>query len=212
MDGPRPVPTHETILDAVAWAQEFLAGCMRDWPEHQLEVMRLLGDDDPSHWFPRIGMGETDAIEERDQRRGRIVATMQWRLGPDEALIVEFQDYDGFWMFTNMGVFWNSMDYAYRNVSYTPSRAVVDSDGKVRLIMAHNDPGYHNWLDTQGYETGFLMYRNVLSREIPRIETTVVKSAELTSHLPNDCRKVSADERLGQLRARFDGIRRRYRI
>ena len=36
---------------------------------------------------------------------------MRWQLAPDEALIVEFDDHDGFWMITNMGVFFNSMDY-----------------------------------------------------------------------------------------------------
>jgi len=83
-------------------------------------------------------------------------------------MILDFDRHDGFWMVTNMGVFCNSMDYACRNVSNTPSRAVVDSDNKARLIMAHQDPVYHNWIDTQGYETGFLCYRNVLSRKFPR--------------------------------------------
>ena len=27
-----------------------------------------------------------------------------------------------------MGVFWNSMDYLYRPVRYTPTRTAVDSD------------------------------------------------------------------------------------
>ena len=53
----------------------------------------------------------------------------------DEALIVEFDSHDGFWMVSNNGVFFNSMDYLYRPVSYTPSRTKVDSDGKVRLIF-----------------------------------------------------------------------------
>ena len=78
-----------------------------------------------------------------------------------------------------MGTFWNSMDYLYRPVSYTPSRTAVDSDGRVRLVMAHEDPGCHNWIDTQGFEEGYLTYRNVQSRTFPPIETKVVRHDEL---------------------------------
>ncbi len=38
---------------------------------------------------------------------------MYWELAADEALIVEFDAHDGLWMLTNMGVFFNSMDYLY---------------------------------------------------------------------------------------------------
>ncbi|MGE0386706.1 MAG: hypothetical protein AB7Q97_18420 [Gammaproteobacteria bacterium] len=212
MDTPRPVPTHQDILDAVAWAREFISGCMNDWPDQPLGVAHALKDDYPLNRFPGMGSTTTGAAEERDQRRGRFITNMHWRLARDEAMIVEFANYDGFWMFTNMGVFWNSMDYAYRNVSYSPSRAVVDSDGKVRLVMTHADPGYHNWLDTQGFEEGYLTYRNILSRDYPPIVTRVVKLSDLAASLPSDCRKVTAGERHRQLMDRFHGIRRRYRI
>jgi hypothetical protein len=66
---------------------------------------------------------------------------MYWVLASDEALIVEFDAHDGLWMLTNMGVFFNRLDYLYRPVSYTPSRATTDGDGKVRLVLAHDDPG-----------------------------------------------------------------------
>ena len=111
---------------------------------------------------------------------------MRWQLAPDEAMIIEFQSYDGFWMFTNMGTFWNSMDYLYRPVSYTPSRTAVDSDGKVRIVMTHEDPGYFNWLDTQSFTHGFLRHSSVLSRTSPMLETKLVKANELAGHLPAD--------------------------
>jgi hypothetical protein len=84
-----------------------------------------------------------------DKKRGRAAANMYWEIAPDEALLVEFDSHDGFWMLSNMGVLFNSMDYLYRPVSYTPARTKVDADGKIRLVLSHDDPGYHNWLDTQ---------------------------------------------------------------
>lgn len=115
-------------------------------------------------------------------------------------------------MFTNMGTFWNSMDYLYRPVSYTPSRATVDNDNKVRLVMAHTDPGYHNWLDTQGFEEGYITFRNILSRTFPKIDTAVIQVRDLGKHLPTDSKRVSSEERARLLHERFDAIRRRFRI
>ena len=34
---------------------------------------------------------------------------MRWALEPDDALILEFDAYDGFWMITNEAIFGNSM-------------------------------------------------------------------------------------------------------
>ena len=210
MREPRPVPTHRTILDSLAWAGDYLGGAMRDWPDFMMRVGFFGPHGQYLNQFP-ASMLNAEA-EQRDERRGTFVDHMHWRLAPDEALIVEFESYDGFWMFTNMGVFWNSMDYLYRPVSYTPSRTAVSSDNRVRLIMSHSDPGYHNWLDTQGFDEGYLSFRNVLSRSFPRLETNLVKARELPEHLPADSRRVSPQERARQMHERFDAIRRRYRI
>ena len=135
---------------------------------------------------------------------------MYWELGSDEALIVEFDAHDGLWMFTNMGVFFNSMDYLYRPVSYTPSRTRIDRDGRIRLVMAHRDPGVHNWLDTQGFERGNLTYRHMLEGQPVALGTRVVKHDELLGALPEETAMLSADERAAAMWERFRGIRRRY--
>ena len=135
---------------------------------------------------------------------------MCWQLAADEALIVEFDSHDGFWMMTNAGVFFNSMDYLYRPVSYTPGRTKIDGDGKIRLILCADDPGYHNWLDTQGFERGNLTYRNLMSDAQTSFRTRVVKRAQLAQALPADTVTVSAEQRVRQMHERFDGVRLRY--
>jgi len=137
---------------------------------------------------------------------------MCWQLRPDEALIIEFDAHEGLWMLTNMGPFFNSMDYLYRPVSFTPSRTRVDGDGKIRLVLSHDDPGYHNWMDTQGFERGNVTYRILLSESRVPLRTQLVKRAELAFVMPNDSVKVSPEQRAEQLRERFDGIRQRYRL
>jgi hypothetical protein len=107
-------------------------------------------------------------------------------------------------------VFFNSMDYLYRPVSYTPSRTKADSDGRIRLVIAHRDPGVHNWLDTQGFERGNLTYRHMLEGEPAVLNTRVVNCDELMRALPADTTMVSEAERSAAMWERFRGIRRRY--
>ncbi len=133
---------------------------------------------------------------------------MCWKLAPDEALIVEWERNDLFWMITNMGMMFNSMDYLSRPVSYSPSRAKVDRDGKVRLVLAHQEPGFHNWMDTQGFEQGVLCNRNMLTSQLTEFRTRVVKHAELAAVLPDSAR-TSPEERNRQMLERFHSILRR---
>jgi hypothetical protein len=115
-------------------------------------------------------------------------------------------------MLTNEGVFGYSMDYLYRHVSYTPSRTAVDADGKIRLVLTAEDPGYANWIDNQGYTAGMLTFRNVHSRSAPELKTKVVKAADLAKHMPADASRSGPEERKAELWARFDAIRRRYPV
>jgi hypothetical protein len=206
MTEPRPVPTPEVMLRAMDWAGQFVTGLMNDWPDHPYNYSGGVVDPVNVNVFPADPRGDTAS----DKRRGRAVAHVCWQLEPDEALIIEFNTHDGLWMMTNAGVFFNSMDYLYRPVSYTPARTQVDGDGKIRLILCHDDPGYHNWMDTQGFERGNLTYRNLLSEAQTVFRTQVVKRSQLAQALPADTAKVSPEQRARQMRERFDGIRLRY--
>ncbi len=202
MASPKPLPTPAGMVEAMEWAGEFVTGLMSDWPEFPFTY----GGVDAGHpnAFPHAGA--TDA----DTKRGRAAANMYWELGPDEALIVEFDAHDGLWMFTNMGAFFNSMDYLYRPVSYTPSRTKTDPDGRVRLVMAHRDPGVHNWLDTQGFERGNLTYRHMLEGEPAALSTRTIAYDALPGELPAGTAMVSPAQRTAAMWERFHGIRRRY--
>ena len=134
------------------------------------------------------------------------------KLAADEAMVVEFADPGTFWMITTLGIFGNSLDYLYRNVSYTPSRTKVDPDGKIRLVMCRDDPGYWNWIDNQGYIEGWLVFRNILQSELPDVATKVVKTADVPRHLHPGSHKITAEERTGQLLERFHAMQRWYRL
>jgi hypothetical protein len=207
MNTPAPLPTPQTMIAAMDWAGDFVEGLMRDWPDHPYTYGAPIVDPASINRFPVAAGGDGS-----DAKRGRAVAHLCWALAPDEALIVEFDAHDGFWMVTNSGAFFNSMDYRYRPVSYTPARTKVDSDGKVRLILSHDDCGYHNWLDTQGFARGNLTYRCFLSAAPTTFRTELVKRAALAAALPADSVTVDAGQRAEQLRTRFAAISRRYKL
>lgn len=211
MDTPRPLPTTEEMIDAMEWAGDFLVTMMRDNPDWAYEFAE---DINPQllNEFPSSRRDHDNPVYnvEKDRMRGRSIYAMCWRLQEDEALLLEWDVNDLFWMMTNMGSAMNSMDFLYRPVSYTPSRTSVDSDGKIRMVMAHRDPGFHNWIDTSGFESGMLVNRNQGTDKITEFRTKVVKHDEIASHLPEDSARTSLQERAEQMRVRFHAIMRRY--
>ncbi len=210
MDQPRRgADTQQDLIASMQWAGDFLTGAMTDWPDRELQIGSLFG----ASWSPMcFPVRASPALRSNAMPAAAASSSPCRGVGPDDALIVEFADDGQFWMLTNMGAFWNSMDYLYRPVSYTPSRSAIDSDGRVRMVMVHNDPGVHNWIDTQRFSEGYLTMRVIGSRQLPEVSTKVVTLAELQIVLPADTRRVTPQERTGQLHARFDAIRGRYRI
>lgn len=201
MDAPKPLPTADGMVEAMDWAGTFLSAMMDDWPDWSFAYGGV--DAVNVNAFPAL------ADTGDDRKRGRAVTNMHWAVAPDEALIVEFEPHEGLWMLTNMGAFMTSMDFLYRLVSYTPSRTAVDGDGMVRLVLAHDDPGYHNWIDTQRFERGHLTYRHMLEGAPVPLATRLVKRADLASALP-DSALATPEKRVAQLRERFAAISRRY--
>jgi hypothetical protein len=208
MATPRPIPTPEQLQDAMRWATNFVYDVVDFWPEWNWSTGQSADPKDPN----QFNSAENPGAIGSDKRRGRVAAQMWWDFDADEALVIEFPDPRTFWMITAEGVFGNSMDFLYRNVSYTPSRTAIDADGKIRLVMTASDPGYWNWIDNQGYTAGMLSFRNVRANELPEITTMLVKVSDLASHMHASSRKASPEDRAEQLKRRFDAILRRYRL
>jgi hypothetical protein len=206
MATPRPLPSPTQMGEAMGWAGEFVTGLMHDWPEHAWLTSRGVCDPASLNMFP----ADKAANDASDAKRGRMAAHMVWHLEPDEALIVEMNWHPGFWLFGMGGALMGSMDFLHRPVSYTPARTKVDDDGVVRLILAHQDPGLHNWLDTQGFSDGNLTYRNLMSQQPATFRTHLVKAADLPNHLPTTTAKITPDERTALLLDRYRAIKLRF--
>ncbi|MDX1648574.1 MAG: DUF1214 domain-containing protein, partial [Myxococcota bacterium] len=103
-----------------------------------------------------------------------------WELGPDEALVVEATPPEcDYWNFQVANHWLESLDYRYFKVHVNKHTAVPESDGSVRVVVAHEDPGHPNWLDTCGHGRGTMCWRWIRAASHPQPRTRVVKAAEL---------------------------------
>ena len=62
---------------------------------------------------------------------------------------------------------WNrqmqTFDYVNRQVSLNRKQTHLESDGSWRMVIAHEDPGVPNWLDTEGRMIGIVFFRYMLA-------------------------------------------------
>ena len=139
-------------------------------------------------------------------------------LGPDEALIVENQiletpQYVGL----QLGNLWGeSLEYAHRVGSRNGAQARVDTDGRLRWVIAHGDPGVQNWVDTSGHPEVFVAPRWAYSqtpekKDWPQVRCRKVPFGEVRDHLPKDTPTFSSEERQAEIKVRQRHVQQRFR-
>jgi hypothetical protein len=107
---------------------------------------------------------------------------------------------------------WEAIDFSARQSSLNQAQARLDADGTFRGVIAHQDPGVPNWLDTAGHEQGTLIARFVMAAEAPVIRTRSVKLAALRDELPRETPRVTCADREASLVRRQRAVWRRFRV
>jgi len=129
-------------------------------------------------------------------------------LADDEALVVELDRVpDGaYWSFQAGDVWSRSLNFTHRHTSVNMHHAAIDSDGGVRVVVAHQDPGFANWIDTTGRRQGTVVFRNyrAMSQPVPR--TRKVKFSQLRDVVRKDAATVTAEQRNSALQRRRSGF------
>lgn len=134
-----------------------------------------------------------------------------WKLAPDEALMIEVEPPEGlYWSFSLGNAWWETIDYGNRQSSLNGHQAVVDEDGKVRVVVAHQDPGVANWLDTAGHSAGPIILRCVRTQTAPVPAVEVVPFDRLGERLPEGTCRLSAGERAAVIQMRRRAVSRRF--
>ena len=113
-------------------------------------------------------------------------------------------------------VFFLTIDYWKRQTSLNSAQMTADEDGRYTYVVAHEDPGVHNWLDTAGLNELLAVHRwQALPRgedagEKPTLTCRTVKMKELEKALPDGVRRISPAERQQQIARREAGFKRRF--
>ena len=136
-----------------------------------------------------------------------------FEFSPGEALIVETElpEKRPYWNLQLNDPYFNAIEYVYRLSSTNGHFAKVSSDGRFRAVVALDDPGVPNWLDTAGYTEGTLWGRwfDCSSMPLPTIKR--VPFDKIRSYLPKDTPQVTPQERQDEIRARARACQRRRR-
>ena len=103
-----------------------------------------------------------------------------WELAPDEALVIEVTPPRCHYWNIQLGNIWaESLDYEFHQTHLNNGHATLGDDGSVRIVVAHEDPGVPNWLDTAGHHHGIMGVRWVRADAHPKPVTRVVKVSDL---------------------------------
>jgi len=108
-----------------------------------------------------------------------------------------------------------SVSYWSHISSLNMTQMAPDEDGGFTYVVAHEDPGVHNWLDTCGLNRMIFGHRwqsfsGDGSRQTPAISARVLKFRELESGLAPGVLRITAAGRRAQIARREAGFKRRF--
>jgi hypothetical protein len=121
-------------------------------------------------------------------------------LRPDQALVITIPVSDAPYLGFQLGSLWYiSLDYINHQTSLNNTQAQADPDDKVRIVVADQNPGVTNWVETLGHRRGFLQFRwQRVSRELSAADGPTIELVDfdgIPSALPYfDHNKISDED------------------
>ena len=103
-----------------------------------------------------------------------------WAIAEGEALLIEVMPPEcEYWNFQLNNYWMESLDYRHHRIHTNKHLARYEEDDSIRLIVAHEDPGRPNWMETAGHTSGTMCFRWVRASERPQPRTRLVKLSSL---------------------------------
>jgi hypothetical protein len=178
--GPPPVPDDAATAANIRRVITFLRSVTVDWGHNPMPPGAIPWVSAEPNVFTNpppddgnLGIGYAAA--------DNVYRSARWDLGPDDAL--EIRGRFPRCRFANIVLFNNHMqtpNHDRRLVSLNRVQTHHEPDGTFRMVLAHEDPGVPNWLDTRGLVHGTMFWRYLLPEEPPtQLETRVVKLTEV---------------------------------
>ena len=160
----------------------------------------------------QVGINHFDPVRYAGMDR-QVYWPAVFELDDGEALIIETEMPEAcpYWNVQLNDPYFNAVEYVYRLSSLNGATAKISADGKLRVVIALEDPGAPNWLDPAGFREGTIYGRWYDCSSTPTPTIKRVPLAELRDHLPPDTPAVTASERAEELRRRVRAAQRRRR-
>ncbi len=222
--GQHPQPlTPDKVAANLRRMGSIIRGQMRFWLHFYDVVLNCNGshDNDGQYFMPINGYNQPNAASS-DTGGGmstNIYAGGIFDLAEDEALYVE-ATFTGNPVYSSMhlsNMWGESPDYANHQSSLNLHQMHIGADGKQRWVVAHNDPGVQNWIDSTGLPKGYLSHRWAYSElppkaEWPTIFCRKVKFEDIRQQFPEDMPVLDADSRQREIKIRQQHVQRRFRV
>ena len=174
--GPAPVPTDARIAAGIRNVTRFMTSTLNAPTPERTPAWGSLVPNQFTNKHPKGNDGIGFAALDNAYQMAPFV------LRPGEALVITGRYPEC--RFANL-VLWNrfiqTFDYTRRRISINRKQTVLEDDGSFRIVVAHEDPGVANWLDTEGHTTGTMFWRfQLATEEIPPLSTEVVPVGSLS--------------------------------
>jgi hypothetical protein len=174
---PPPAPSDASVSAGIRRAAQFVRS-------RTLEMLPMAETDQPP-FVSRIPNQLPKPVKPGDFGLAAFDAAYSmapYVIGPDDAIVMT-----GRWpdcrcanvcLWTR---FQQTYDYSSRQVSLNRAQTGLEDDGSFRMILAHEDPGLPNWIDTEGRPFGIVFWRFMLpgTEDIETPQMEVVPFAEL---------------------------------
>jgi len=166
-------PTPEDMAERLAVAGQLVLGQKADYEGWTADLLTRENETEfTREWYERIGGSPDD----------RHFEFGYWRVPEGSALVIEFDEpATQHWNFQLCNHWMENLANYATGEGYIDKENAARNDGRVRIVVAHEDPGVPNWIEPDARNHGVMGLRFVRPAVEPQVETHLVPIADLTS-------------------------------
>ena len=168
-----PFLSDKQLAKGVSFINRFIPSALERCIEFTEDIFR-----NPNEFIPYDPLNPIAQLFSPTSDNQYVVAAFQ--LQQDEAMVITVKPPDTiYWSIQLWNRWFESLDFRYHQVIINKHQAHLEPDGTFSVIVALQNPGMPNWLDTAGHKEGLVCFRWMLCEENPEPKCKVVKLNEL---------------------------------